>query len=119
MMRLRQRYLAIRLLTEESMPSEERFRSVLWTELQNLYGELGVSKIGFWVIIYHPELKAAIIRCQHDQVRALRATLATITRVGSTSLIFHVVGVSGTIRKAKTFIPELSTHREKRRRKSQ
>lgn len=114
-MRLRQRYLAVRLVTEDSIPSEEKFRRVLWTQLQNLYGELGVSKVGFWVVIYHPESKAAVIRCQHDQVRALRAALATITRIGSATLLFHVVGVSGTIRKAKTFIPGLEAYKDLRR----
>ncbi|MFX1562905.1 MAG: Rpp14/Pop5 family protein [Promethearchaeota archaeon] len=116
-MKLRHRYLVVQLVTEDSMPSEEKFRRVLWTQLQNLYGELGVSKVGFWVVVYHPESKAVVIRCQHDQVRALRATLATITRIGSTSLLLHVVGVSGTIRKAKTLISGLKDYKDTRRSK--
>jgi len=114
-MKLRQRYLAVQFVTKDSIPSEEKFRRHLWTQLQNLYGELGVSKIGFWVVIYHPESKATVIRCQHDQVRALRAALATITQIDSTHFILHVVGVSGTIRKVKAFIPGLEAYKNPKR----
>jgi ribonuclease P/MRP protein subunit POP5 len=106
-MRLRQRYLAVRLLTLEQLPSESTFRNAIWKQLQGLYGELGVSQIGFWLTAYDPEKQRAIIRCQHTQVRPLRAALASIRQIESISLLFHVVGVSGSIRKALTHLPEL------------
>jgi RNase P/RNase MRP subunit POP5 len=106
-MRLRQRYLAVRLLTLQNLPSEVTFRNAIWAHLQGLYGELGVSRIGFWLTAYHPENRSAVIRCQHTQVRQLRAALATIRQIDSTALLFQVVGVSGSIKKALTFLPEL------------
>jgi RNase P/RNase MRP subunit POP5 len=107
-MRQRQRYLTIHIITDHPLPSEVEFRNAIWNQLQLLYGELGVSRIGFWVVLYHPPLQAAIVRCQHDQVQALRAALASITEVTTTPVLFYVKGVSGTIRKAKTFITGLS-----------
>jgi len=114
-MHQRRRYLAVRLVTEDSPPSDDAFREALWRRLNELYGELGVSRIGFWLVVYDPSLRAAIIRCRHDQVRMVRAALATITHIGESRLILHVVGISGTIRKAKTLIPGMEAHKDPNR----
>ena len=106
-MRARRRYLAVRLHTKGTLPSESTFRNAFWQQLQELYGELGVSRIGFWLIAYRPESNAAILRCQHDQVQPLRAALAAMTTCDSTPLLFQVVGISGTIRKAVSLLPQL------------
>jgi RNase P/RNase MRP subunit POP5 len=106
-MRARRRYLAVRLHADGALPSESSFRNAIWHQLQELYGEFGVSRIGFWVVTYHPSEFSAILRCQHDQVRSLRAALAVVTQIGSTSLIIEIVGLSGTLRKAVTLLPEI------------
>ena len=106
-MRLRHRYLAVRIFTQDKLPTETSFRNAIWERLLELYGELGVSRIGFWIITYHSGSQSVIIRCQHDQIRPLRAALATIRGVESCSLLLHVVGISGTIRKVTTFLPDL------------
>ncbi|MFX1474298.1 MAG: Rpp14/Pop5 family protein [Promethearchaeota archaeon] len=105
-MRSKQRYLVIRIITEDGPPPEGKFRDAIWHQLQQLYGELGVSRVGFWVMSYHPELRFSIVRCQHNQVRELRAALATITSIGRTPLLLYVQGISGTMRKAKTLLPK-------------
>jgi len=110
-MHVRKRYLAVRLVTENSPPSDKDFREALWRRLHELYGELGVSRIGFWLVIYNPSLRAAIIRCRHDQVRKVRAALATITHIGKSNLLLHVVGISGTIKKAKTLLSGMKTRK--------
>lgn len=106
-MRPRRRYLAVQIYGQGKLPSEAGFRNAIWQQLSELYGEFGVSRIGFWLIAYHPAERSAIIRCQHDQIRPLRAALATITGIESISLLLHVVGVSGTIRKVVTHLPAL------------
>ena len=108
-MRPKQRYLAVQLHTSHNLPPESNFRNAIWQQLQALYGELGVSRIGFWLTSYHPNERSAIIRCQHTQVRPLRAALASITEIDSNPLGFHVVGISGTIRKAVAHLPNLNT----------
>jgi len=113
----RQRYLAVQVHTSQKLPSESNFRNAIWEKLQELYGELGVSRIGFWLTAYHPEEKSAIIRCEHTQVRPLRAALAAILKIDSIPLIFHVIGVSGTIRKAITHLPALKEQKVIRPRK--
>ena len=107
-MRPRQRYLAVQLHTSHKLPPESNFRNAIWKQLQELYGELGVSRIGFWLTYYHPNKHSAIIRCQHTQVRPLRAALAAITEIDSKAIVFHIIGVSGTIRKAVTHLPHLN-----------
>jgi len=116
-MRPRHRYLAVRLVAVTNSLSEEAFREGLWQQLQQLYGELGVSRIGFWIVIYDAASQASIIRCQHDQVRALRAALATVTGIRGVPLLLHVVGLSGTISKAKTLIPGLESYKGRSRRR--
>ncbi len=105
-MRPRRRYLAVRIHTSNKLPSETEFRNAIWKQLQELYGELGVSRIGFWLISYQPKDKSSIIRCEHTQVRPLRAALATITEINSKPLLLQVLGISGTIRKTLTHLPE-------------
>ncbi len=95
----------LRIITEDPLPPEGKFREAIWQQLQQLYGELGVSRVGFWVMSYNPELFFSIVRCQHNQVRELRAALATITSINHTPILLQVVGMSGTIRKAKTLLP--------------
>jgi RNase P/RNase MRP subunit POP5 len=116
-MRPRHRYLAVRLVGASVSLSEEAFREGLWQQLQQLYGELGVSRIGFWVVIYDRASGASIIRCQHDQVRPLRASLAAVTGIKGVSLLLHVVGLSGTISKAKQLIPGLEAYKGRSRRR--
>lgn len=106
-MRPRRRYLAVQLLMTGTPPSESELRAAVWQQLQELYGELGVSRIGFWLIEYHPKLRVAIFHCHHDQLRPFRAALVSLTKIGRTQLLCHVRGVSGTIRKARTHLPEL------------
>ncbi|MFX0169817.1 MAG: Rpp14/Pop5 family protein [Candidatus Hodarchaeota archaeon] len=107
-MQPRRRYLAVHLHAGEKLPSEASFRNAIWQQLQELYGEFGVSRVGFWVIAYHPTESVAILRCQHDQVRPLRAALASLTHINSIPLIVEVVGISGTLRKVTTLLPELT-----------
>ncbi|MFW9935134.1 MAG: Rpp14/Pop5 family protein [Candidatus Thorarchaeota archaeon] len=116
-MRTRQRYLAIRVHASQEPPSESAFRNAIWQQLQALYGELGVSRIGFWLTSYHPELKYTIIRCEHTQVRPLRAALATILEIDGVPLILQVMGISGTIRKAVSHLPGLEVQNVVRPRK--
>ncbi len=116
-MRPKHRYLAVRLVGAPSSLSEEAFRDGLWQQLQQLYGELGVSRIGFWVVIYDADSRASVIRCQHDQVRPLRAALATVTGIRGVPLLLHVAGLSGTIKKAKQLIPGLELYKGRNRRK--
>lgn len=116
-MRPRHRYLAVRLVGAAESLSEEAFRDGLWQQLQQLYGELGVSRIGFWIVIYDSHSGASVIRCQHDQVRALRAALAAITAIRGVPVLLYVVGLSGTINKAKLLIPELKSYKGRSRRR--
>ena len=116
-MRPRHRYLAVQLVGATDSVPEEAFREGLWQQLQQLYGELGVSRTGFWVMIYDSAAHASIIRCQHDQVRELRAALATVTGIRGVPLLLHVVGLSGTINKAKQLIPGLESYKGRSRRR--
>jgi ribonuclease P/MRP protein subunit POP5 len=117
-MRARHRYLAVRLVGGTSSLSEDAFRDGLWQQLQQLYGELGVSRIGFWLMMYDPESYASIIRCQHDQARVLRAALAAVTAIRGVPLLLHVVGMSGTINRAKMLIPGLKAYKSAGRRRA-
>jgi RNase P/RNase MRP subunit POP5 len=68
-------------------------------------------------VVYDLELRASIIRCQHDQARVLRAALAAVTGIKGVPLVLHVVGLSGTIKKAKRLIPGLESFKGRNRRR--
>jgi RNase P/RNase MRP subunit POP5 len=48
------------------------------------------------IIYFNPELKEAIIRCCHNTINEVRASLALITKINENTTAIHVIRVSGT-----------------------
>jgi ribonuclease P/MRP protein subunit POP5 len=56
-------------------------------------GECDIKVLGF-------EGSTGIIQCSHTKVKETRASLATLTRVNGKRAILHVLGTSGTVKRA-------------------
>jgi RNase P/RNase MRP subunit POP5 len=95
--RVRRRYLALKIDSQETFEAKE-FMDAVWSAVLKLYGEYGASKTGLRLIDYNVEGKTAVIRTVHETLTMVRAAIATITHIGSKQVALHVVAVSGTIK---------------------
>jgi len=95
----RQRYILFELISDSRIEERELIRAV-WRNLFQLYGDVGASNTGLWLIEYENN-KYGIIRTNVQAVTMIKATLAIIRQINGISCIFSVKGVSGTIKSLK------------------
>jgi len=95
--RVKRRYLALEIDSEEGFGSEE-FMDAVWGAVLKLYGEYGASKAGLTLIDYDMEKRFAVIRIKHTTLGMIRTALATITKIGNKPAAIYILTVSGTIK---------------------
>ena len=95
--RMRRRYLALKIDSNETLSSRD-FMDAVWNAVLKLYGEYGASRSGLTLIDYDAEKGFAVIRTMHTTVEMVRAALASITKIQDKPAAIHVLTVSGTIR---------------------
>jgi RNase P/RNase MRP subunit POP5 len=76
----------------------------IWDSLYALYGDVGASESKAWLIEYHKSEDSnsgiGILRCAHNKVEEVRASLACIHSVNDTRVSIRVIKTSGTIKGA-------------------
>ncbi|MFB3890135.1 MAG: Rpp14/Pop5 family protein [Candidatus Bathyarchaeia archaeon] len=97
MKRTKRRYVALRLDCEVA-PAEREFLDAAWRAVTQLYGEYGASLTSLALIEYDVEGKSAVLRTSLVSVDMMRASLASITRLGGREAAVHVLAVSGTLK---------------------
>ncbi len=95
--RVRWRYLAIKVLSEKPFDKREVMDAVSNAVLQ-LFGEYGASQANLRFIEFDPRKDYAVTRCSHAALEMIRASIASITEIDGRRVVFHVLGVSGTLR---------------------
>lgn len=95
--RLRRRYLALKVESEEPL-SEKDLVKTIWNSVLQLFGEYGASQTNLYLVEFDPEDGNAILRCSHKTVDMVRASVAAITRINEKSVAIHIMRVSGTLR---------------------
>jgi ribonuclease P/MRP protein subunit POP5 len=113
----KKRYIAFEVTSQGSLGREDVISLVLETSLY-LYGAWGTGKFDLWVVklwgcktvnnapeaVSEYKMKG-ILRCRREEVDSVRAVLPTITNYRGKSVVFHTLGISGTIKSAiKNFI---------------
>lgn len=93
----RRRYLAIRVYSDHSH-SEEELANAIEEKIRFLYGVKGSSDTRFRMIEYSREEGRGIVRCSHDMLTEMRATLAHVSAIGDKPASIQVLRVSGTIK---------------------
>lgn len=96
-MKVKRRYLALKIDSNEDFSSKE-FMDTVWSALLRLYGEYGASRTSLTLIDYDAEEKLAIIRASHTETEKVRAAVASITEIMAKPAAVHVLKVSGTLR---------------------
>ncbi len=113
-LREKNRYIAYQVVSERKLIFPD-LNSAMWNSMLNFLGELESAKARIWIMkdTYNEEKQTGIIKCSHDFVEHLRAALILIQRIGDVRVAVKVLGVSGTMKGARTkFIPQEKTIKE-------
>ena len=107
-LRSQKRYIVFEVISENPVVYNDIVTAV-WTSMLSFLGELGSSAAKVWFIhnIYDDKSQRGVIKCSHDSVEQVRASLSLIQIVGETKCIMKIVGVTGTIKSAKAkYMPQ-------------
>ncbi len=88
-------------IKDEDGISERELLRAIWDALYSLYGDIGVSECGIWLIDYDEKRGVGILRCTHTKVEAVRAALACIHMINGRRTCIRGVVTSGTIKAAR------------------
>ncbi|TQD26256.1 Rpp14/Pop5 family protein [Methanolobus vulcani] len=95
-MRENKRYLAFELIAEgNSIISRDELIREIFSASGSLLGDFGSSECNIWLFAF--DNNKGVISCNREHVSQARAVMATITNVKGKRVLFHVLGVSGTV----------------------
>jgi ribonuclease P/MRP protein subunit POP5 len=106
-LRNKKRYLAFEVLSEKPLDREDVI-SLIWGAAGGLYGSCGVSRFDLWVIKVwtcsssKQNWVKGILRCSRDEVDTVRSIFPLINWFKGKRVVFHTLGISGTIKSAKS-----------------
>ena len=65
---------------------------------------MGSSEAKIWFIhnLYDDKTQKGLLKCTHDSVEKIRAILSLIQIISETKVIVKIMGVTGTIKSART-----------------
>jgi ribonuclease P/MRP protein subunit POP5 len=93
----RRRYLALEIERTQEI-NESDLENALLGAVSRLFGEYGLSKAGLVLQTYDAFENRIVLRCTNTALDMVKASLASITEIGSKPAAVHVLGVSGTLR---------------------
>lgn len=105
-LRNKKRYLAFEVLSEKPLNREE-VMALIWGGAGSLYGSCGVSRFDLWVVKVWKckstgeNVIKGILRCNRDEITSVRSIFPIINRFKGKRVVFHTLGVSGTIKAAR------------------
>jgi len=102
-LRERRRYLLFEMIGEREIDKRDLMKE-LWDSIHSLYGDVGASEFKLQLNRYHTRegthRVVGILRCAHDKVEEVRASLACIHSITDARVGIRVIKTSGTIRGA-------------------
>ncbi len=116
-LRDKKRYIAFEVTSHGSLGRDDIISMILDASLY-LYGACGAGKFDLWVVklwrcktdknspkgINEYRMKG-ILRCRREEIDSVMAIIPTITNFRGKPVVFHTLGISGTIKSAiKNFI---------------
>jgi ribonuclease P/MRP protein subunit POP5 len=104
------RYIAFEAISEIPLNRDDVI-SLVWETSLNFHGECKTSKFDLWIMkvwktrsMDKNKIKG-IIQCNRDEIKSVRAAILLISKFRGKPVVFHTLGISGTIKSAiKKFI---------------
>lgn len=94
---VRRRYLALKIEGKEQLQQRE-VADALWNAVLRLFGEVGLSQAGLYLVHFDSEKNHGVLRCSHKALPLVRAAVASITKIGDNSAAVHMLRVSGSLK---------------------
>jgi len=78
--------------------------NAIWSSSMQMFGEVGTSKLRLWIpsAFFDKDRKRGLIRTTNSSVEEARAAIAAIREIAGVKVIFYVLGVTGTIKSARS-----------------
>jgi RNase P/RNase MRP subunit POP5 len=70
----------------------------VWNAVLRLFGEVGVSQAGLYLVQFDEMNLTSVLRCSHKALPSVRASVASVTTIGGQPAAIHVLRVSGTLK---------------------
>ena len=101
-LRAKSRYVIFEVISEKPISFTE-FTSSVWNSMISFLGELQTSESRVWIVrnLFDEKTQKGVLKCGHDRIEQVRASLALIQMVGETRATIHILGVTGTIKSAR------------------
>src|SRR3989338_8048494 len=102
-MRPPKRYIVYEVVSEQPI-AYGQLVSAIWTTAMEFTGETGTSEANIWFVhnTYDSEKQIGVLKCRHDSVEIVRLILSLISIISEARCIIKIIGVTGTIKSAKT-----------------
>ncbi|HHV25063.1 MAG: Rpp14/Pop5 family protein [Methanosarcina sp.] len=96
-LRAKKRYLAFELISDGPVSRSDLVKEVMFSA-SSLLGDVTASECDIRVLGF--EDSKGIIQCSHTKVKETRASLTTLTRINGKRATLHILGASGTVKRA-------------------
>ncbi|MHA1752769.1 MAG: Rpp14/Pop5 family protein [Candidatus Helarchaeota archaeon] len=95
------RFVVFKFYSENTI-LKDNFIKGIWDSIYKIFGYKGASETGLWIIEFDNVNKKGIIRCSVKSLNYIKIALILTTYIPKDNpVMFQIVGVSGTIKKAK------------------
>ncbi|KAF5089058.1 Rpp14/Pop5 family protein [Methanobacterium aggregans] len=110
-LRVKKRYVAFEVISQAPLKRDDVI-FLIGEASQDLYGACGTSRFDLWIVKLwkchsnpNETVMKGIFRCNRDELESVMGIIPTITRFRGRRIVFHTLGISGTIKSAiKKFI---------------
>lgn len=99
-LREKNRYLSFELLSGRKAVREDVVKAV-WSVALRFLGELKASSMSLWIMDWDDAAQRGILKVNHKSIKDLRTGLSMLSAVGGAQAAVRVLGVSGTLKKAR------------------
>ncbi|MDI6723256.1 MAG: Rpp14/Pop5 family protein [Methanobacterium sp.] len=105
-LRTKKRYIAFEAISPVPLKREDVI-SMVWESSLNFYGECKTSKFDLWIMrIWNfgssndKNIIKGIIQCNREEIKSVRTSISLINKFKGKPVVFHTLGISGTIKAA-------------------
>ncbi|HEX3014715.1 MAG TPA: Rpp14/Pop5 family protein [Methanobacterium sp.] len=98
------RYISFEAVSEVPLGKEDVI-PLVWEASLNFHGECKTSKFDLWIMRVWPiksfdnkNIIKGIIQCNREEVNSVRAAILLINKFKGKRVVFHTIGISGTIK---------------------
>jgi ribonuclease P/MRP protein subunit POP5 len=95
----RPRYISFETITTANISlDKKKLQQLFWSKFSELYGTVGSSKAGLYLLDFSNKTMTGILRCSHMALQATRVILGLITEYQEKRILLKINRVSGTLK---------------------